>query len=239
MATATKGITGILTLFGLVIAATLYENRLVAGPVRGDSLIGDKSNYEAITGESADEDRSAWDSFYRHKKNQDGQEPIGFLKANIQSLGRGRAFVPAMGEGRNAIYLAKMGFEVDGNDVSDVAIEKAMAEARRQKVSVKPILADLNDYSIPEGHYDLVVLSLFYSKSVIQKLKKSVRRGGHLLVYNRTEDPSAKKKSDAPSDFLVQPAEIKEQLKDFEIRVFKEYEDQGFKVVGVIARKTK
>jgi tellurite methyltransferase len=242
MLTATiKNFSGIIILLGAVIVASIFQDRpLSAAPARNDQ--SDKISYEAITGESADEDKSVWDAFYRNKNHASGQEAISYLKDQIHRVPPGLAFVPAMGEGRNAIFLAKKGFQVDGNDVSDVAIDKAMGEAKRHKVQIKPILADLNQYSIPEGTYDFILVSLFYSKSLMPKFKRSLKRGGYMMFYNRVQEPKPKKRTNSktveePDDFRVNPNELREALKDFEIKHEREYIDHGYKVIGILARK--
>jgi tellurite methyltransferase len=57
-------------------------------------------------------------------------QPSQFLVENNSLLPRGRALDIAMGSGRNAIYLATLGFEVEGVDSSHEAIEEALALAR-------------------------------------------------------------------------------------------------------------
>ena len=235
MQSSYKNFGALLILLGSVLFCALYNQAPLAGPVRGDTA--DKGSFEAITGESADEDKSVWDNFYRNKNNSFGKDPVSFLKDYIHMLPKGRAFVPAMGEGRNAIYLAKRGFTVDGNDVSDVAVEKAMAEAKQQKVTLKPIVADLNQYNIPENTYELILVSLFYSKTLVPKFQKALKKGGYIMFYLRVVDPQNRKRPDSPDNFEVKPAELKEALKDFQIKAYKEFTDQGIKVVGVLAKK--
>jgi len=70
-------------------------------------------------------------------------QPAQFLTENIDLLPRGHALDVAMGTGRNAIYLAKMGFEVEGVDTSYQAIEEALARAREVGVSIKTRVEDL------------------------------------------------------------------------------------------------
>lgn len=241
MQTPYKAISTLLTFVGtalaLVLALVWNSPAVLADPAPSDTT--DRAHYEAITGESADEDKAVWDSFYRNKSKTLGRDPVSFLKDYVHVIPKGRAFVPAMGEGRNAIFLAKKGFEVDGNDFSEVAVERALGEAKQQKVSFKPIVADLNKYRFPVGVYDLVLISLFYSKELLPKFKAAIKKGGYIMFYNRVADPSAPKSrgDDAPADFSVVPSELKAALGDFKIHTFKEYVDQGVKVVGVLARK--
>ncbi|MBC7397431.1 MAG: class I SAM-dependent methyltransferase [Bdellovibrionales bacterium] len=206
-----------------------------AGHVHGGSA-SDAATYEAVTGDSADEGREVWDSFYKTKANAYGKEPVDFLKDRINEIKKGRAFLPAMGEGRNAIFLAKKGFNVEGNDLSETAVNRAIDEAKAQGVSIKAAVADLNQYRYPENYYDFVFVSLFYSADLMPKFKRSLKKGGYLMLYNRLNTGHPSQKS-SPDDFLVKSTELKAALKDFQIKVFKEYKDHGLDVVGVLARK--
>ncbi len=44
--------------------------------------------------------------------------PAPFLTDSVHMLPKGRVLDVAMGHGRNAIYLARLGFEVEGVDIS-------------------------------------------------------------------------------------------------------------------------
>ena len=58
--------------------------------------------------------------------HEDIPKPARFLVDNLDLLPKGRALDVAMGGGRNAIYLSKMGFEVDGIDVSPERVRSAL-----------------------------------------------------------------------------------------------------------------
>lgn len=215
------------TIFYLLIACSGSLNPAWSAPASG---------YEAVTGDSPDEERSIWDSFYEHKANAFGKEAVGFLKENLHRVRKGRAFVPAMGEGRNAVYLARHGFKVDGVDLSPIAVDRAVELARSQHVSVKGIVADLTTYAYPLQAYDFVFVSLFYMDQVIPKFKQVVKPGGHIMVYVKADTgrPSA---GTAPDDFLVKPSALKAEFKDFQILSFKEYRDHGVDVIALLARR--
>ena len=206
-------------------------------PAKSNAPVSDHVTYEAITGESADEDRSVWDSFYKNKNFVFGKEAVSFLRDNVHLVPKGKAFVPAMGEGRNAIFLAKKGFTVDGNDLSEVAIDKALNEARAQKVVIKPIIADLTQYKFQPNYYDFVLVSLFYKRDLAEQFKKTLKKGGYIMFYLRLEGENQHIKNITPDDFAVKPNELKEEFKEYEIKIYKEYSDHGTKVVGMLARK--
>ncbi len=64
-----------------------------------------------------------WDKKYRDM-GEDGQTPSRLLQELIKTLPTGRALDVAAGTGRNAIFLAQHGYDVDALDSSSVAIEK-------------------------------------------------------------------------------------------------------------------
>ena len=198
---------------------------------------GDHAAFEAVTGDTADEDKNIWDSFYKNKNNVYGKEPVSFLRDHLKEIPKGLAFVPAMGEGRNAIFLAKNGFTVEGNDISEVAIDKTLAEAKLQKVKIKTTLGDLNQYHFRENTFDLIVVSLYYEKHLIPQFKRALKKGGYILFYNKIEIKGLKQNT--PDDFAVDPKELKEAVKDFQIKPgnYQEYNDHGMQVVGLLARK--
>jgi len=194
----------------------------------------EQNTFEAVTGESADEDKTFWDTFYKQKNFAFGKDAVGFLKENLSKVPKGKAFVPAMGEGRNAIYLAKHGFEVTGNDISDVAVDKALGLAKKQNISIKTAVIDLKEYKFVENQFDFIFLSLFYDKSLTPGFKKTLKRGGFIMFYEEIYDGDPKK---APDQFCVKHNELIEALKEFKMISYKEYDDHGKKVVGALAQK--
>jgi tellurite methyltransferase len=196
----------------------------------------DSKTFEAITGESVDDDHSAWDRFYKKKDHAFGRDAVGFLKEHLSSLKKGEAFVPAMGEGRNALFLAKNGFKVLGVDLSSVAVDRAIVEARNQKLPLRGVVADLFHYPYPKGQYDLVLVSLFYSPELLPRFKQTLKKGGKLMLYLKLDTGRGKDRS-APDDFTVKPGELKAALSDLEVLSYREFRDQSVDVVGVLARK--
>jgi tellurite methyltransferase len=64
----------------------------------------------------------------------------------------------AMGTGRNAVYLAKKGFDVEGVDISPEAVRSALDQARAVGVTLKARVADLeSDYHIEKSAYDVII----------------------------------------------------------------------------------
>ncbi len=102
-----------------------------------------------------EEDRQRWEERYATPEYVYGKEPVEFLKDNVELLPKGRAIVLAMGEGRNAVFLAQNGFEVEGCDISTNALEKARKLALERGVNLKAFEADRDNYQLPRKSYDV------------------------------------------------------------------------------------
>ena len=91
-----------------------------------------------------------WDTRYGKAESfVYGSEPVSFLKEQMPTLAhrKGRALCLAVGEGRNALYLAQQGFEVVAVDISAVGLEKCRALAQRRGVEVETVTADLTTFT--------------------------------------------------------------------------------------------
>ena len=74
------------------------------------------------------------------------------------------------GEGRNAVFFARNGYEVSAFDVSVKGIEKTLALAERAKVEVRAFQADLSHFRIEE-EYDIL-----FSTGVLHYMPTSARK---------------------------------------------------------------
>ena len=80
-------------------------------------------------------------------------------RAARAACGRGwRALVPGDGEGRNGVWLAEQGLEVDTLDLSANGVAKARRHARARGVTINALQADVLAWDWPRAHYDLIAL---------------------------------------------------------------------------------
>ena len=85
-----------------------------------------------------------WDERYaRHGEGMWSGRANGALVTELAESPPGRALDVGCGEGADAIWLARAGWEVTGLDVSEVALERAAAAAREAGVTVHWVLADV------------------------------------------------------------------------------------------------
>ena len=195
--------------------------------------------YQMVTGDDSEDDRHRWDKIFSTTQYVYGKDPAPFLLENIHLFSNhGRALDLAMGEGRNAVFLAKRGYNVDGVDISEVALRKANRLAKEKRVGLNPILADLNSYTIESNAYDAILDFDFLHPNLIQQIKKGLKKGGILAFENYTVDQMQNYYGyPIRRDLLLKKGELRELFKDFEILVYKEYNDGKEAKASMIAKK--
>jgi SAM-dependent methyltransferase len=104
-------------------------------------------------------DADDWDARYRSTDLVWSAGPNVFVERVCGPLPVGRAIDLAAGEGRNAIWLAELGWDVTAIDYSEVAIDKTRQLAERRRVTVDARVADLAVFEPPLGAYDLVLVA--------------------------------------------------------------------------------
>jgi tellurite methyltransferase len=165
-------------------------------------------------------------------------QPAQFLVENIELLPRGRALDVAMGSGRNAIYLAKMGFEVEGVDTSREAIEEALARAREEGVSIQTRVEDLEKIPyIDEEAYDLVICFNYLQRSLMPQMKNWVKPGGMLVYETFIVDQVRLGKPQNP-DYFLRHNELLHTFRDFRVLRYREGIIEGRKAIAsILAQK--
>ncbi len=126
-------------------------------------------------------DQKRWDERLRGNEFALGKKPTPFLKRHIGLLPRGKTLDIATGEGRNAVFLAQHGFDVDAVDISNTGLKKVRKLAQSVGVKIHTLHADLDTFKIKEGQYDLITNLYFLNRSLIPKIKKGLRKGGKVV----------------------------------------------------------
>ncbi len=130
-------------------------------------------------------DRNKWNARYsRHDRTI--PDPDLFLVENSSILTAGTAVDVASGLGANALFLARHGYGVEAIDISFSALSKLKAEADRQRLNVRPIVADLNNYPLPPDRYDLAMIFYFFFPAIMSGIRNCLKSGGLLFcaTYN-------------------------------------------------------
>lgn len=165
-------------------------------------------------------------------------EPAEFLVENVALLPKGRALDLAMGAGRNSVYLASIGFEVEGVDISSEAVGRAIESAKEAGVTINTQVADLEgNYHIEKEAYDLIICFNYLQRSLIPAIKDGLRRQG-MVVYETFIDDQARFGRPKNPDHLLKRNELLVMFRDFRCLRYREGIMPGPKAIAsIIAEK--
>lgn len=157
-----------------------------------------------------------------HDTDRDNFKPAPFLVENVALLPKGRVLDVAMGYGRNAIYLAGLGFQVDGVDISAEAVRYAQGAARKSGVSISVRAVNLEgEYKIEKNGYDGIICFSYLQRSLIPQIKAGLRRGGVVVYETFLVDQAQWGKPKNP-DYLLKHNELLEMFRDFRCLRYRE-----------------
>ncbi len=122
-----------------------------------------------------------------------GRAPNAYLVASAQHLPRsGRVLCVADGEGRNSVWLAQQGLQVDAFDIAEAGVAKARALAAEAGVQVHHEVADVDQYPWPADSFDAVVAVFVQFADPAQRTRlfqhmvQALKPGGLLLLHGYT-----------------------------------------------------
>jgi SAM-dependent methyltransferase len=196
------------------------------------------SAYQTLTGEDPEALSNRWDAVYHQSKDYVyGKEPAPFLVESLPLLpARGRVLDLAMGEGRNAVFMAKKGYQVLGVDIAEEAVRRAHRLAREHKVGIKTVVADLTNYKITPDHYDVILVIEFLDRKLIPRIKAGLRKGGVVVFENHTVGNLKYNKTEQ-KEWLLEEGELRKLFEDFHVLKYREVDDGKQVMASLVARK--
>jgi SAM-dependent methyltransferase len=134
---------------------------------------------------------SMWDERYAEPGFAFGTAPNDFLAAVAREIPPGRVLSLGEGEGRNAVFLAGLGYDVLAVDQSPVGLAKAQALARERGVTIATQVADLATFAIePDAWSGIVSIFCHLAPEVratlYQAIVRGLRPGGMLVLESYT-----------------------------------------------------
>lgn len=153
----------------------------------------------------------------------------------------GRALDVAMGSGRNALFLARLGFQVVGIDISTEAVALCRQRAREQGLAVDAVLADLERFPLPREAFDLIINFYYLQRNLAPPMVAALRPGGILVFETYTLGQLQLGYGPRNADFLLRPGELRRMFQGLEELYYREGvidEGRGPKAVAsLIGRK--
>lgn len=141
-----------------------------------------------------------WDDRFASGEYPRAPEPSPVLRAYEPSLRDGRALDVAAGTGRNAVYLAARGYDVDALDTSEAGLRIVRERADEREVGdrVETVRGDVSTYGFPAETYAVITMSYFHALDRFADMVAALEPGGYLYVegHLRSAEPSPSGPSD-------------------------------------------
>ncbi|MYW06726.1 class I SAM-dependent methyltransferase [Streptomyces sp. SID3343] len=157
-------------------------------------------------------DAQHWDEMYRNREQVFSGNPNPVLVTEITDLPPGHALDVGCGEGADALWLARRGWQVTAVDISATALQRAAAAATDMQGRVTWARADLSTTPPPPGAFDLVSIHYFPLRrrpghTTLHRLLDAVAPGGTLLFTTHARADLTRTEDLDPADYY-QPDDI-------------------------------
>lgn len=183
-----------------------------------------------------------WNERYAGDDYVYGTEPNSFLAEHAKLLA-GPVLSLGEGEGRNAVFLASLGLEVLGVDLSEVGLAKAQKLAAAKGVSIRTAVTDLATYDPPPNSFGAVISIFAHLPGAIRarlypQIERSLKPGGILLLeaYTLAQLPKTAGGPKDP-DMLMSAAGLRREFAHLEVVLARELDrdvkEGGHRLGGV------
>lgn len=168
-----------------------------------------------------------WNQRYADEHYAYGTLPNDYLKEKSAELRPGKILLPAEGEGRNAVFMAKLGWEVEAFDQSTAGKNKALLLAEHHDVKISYTISDVENIRYPENSFDALAFIFAHfpteqRRNYHRKLDGFLKPGGNLIIEGFSKKQATfqqlNPKSGGPRDaaMLYDLEELKKDFNDFE-----------------------
>jgi cyclopropane fatty-acyl-phospholipid synthase-like methyltransferase len=196
-----------------------------------------------------------WDARFSTDDYIFGTAPNTWLTQYRDLLAPGsRVLAVADGEGRNSVWLAQQGLQVDAFDISPVGVNKATRLAQQANVQVNYQVSSVDNFDWKVGEYDAVV-AIFIQfadpdtrAALFRRMKSALKPDGLILLQGYTPKQLDYKTGGPPNlDHLYTEELLRDAFGDMSLLELRAYEAtlrEGTQhsgqsaLIGMVARKT-
>lgn len=170
-----------------------------------------------------------WNQAYADTVYLYGTEPNEFFRAQLATLPPGRVLLPAEGEGRNAVFAARQGWQVDAFDLSARGREKALRLAKENAVTINYTLNDFARPPVQPKQYDMIALIYAHVPEAVRDagmpvLMDSLKPGGLFVVevFSLTREASGSSFGPQDAGLCIRAEELRKRFAGYELRILRE-----------------
>lgn len=147
------------------------------------------NRYQLLSGvRKGKESQTFWDKKFSGDEYLYGKAPAKFLSENYSYIPlAGKVLDVGMGEGRNAVFLARKGYNITGVDISAVAVRKSRRLAAEYGIRINTVVSSMEDFKTPKESYDAILVFYYVDKKLNKKLLEWLKPGGLLIYESHTK----------------------------------------------------
>jgi len=157
-----------------------------------------------------------WEEYFAQATDVDFT-PAPMLVEVAEQLAPGRALDLACGAGRNALYLASLGWHVVAVDASSSGIRLLREHAAARQLAIDTHVADLEkgEFAIEPGGYDMICDFLYLQRDLFPQIREGVRPGGVVAAEILLRDQK-------PHRYVLEPGELRAEFHGWKILFYSE-----------------
>ena len=172
-----------------------YGERLTASGCARDEIARRIALVQRLMHERTDGWRLIFNNIYASETAEFATQPNALLAATVAQRPPGRALDIGMGQGRNAVFLATLGWDVTGFDISDAGLAVARASAKRAGVALTTIRASEREFDYGIDQWDLLVFTYepfpIAAPDYVATLRRSMKAGALIVIESFSEPEGA------------------------------------------------
>jgi 2-polyprenyl-3-methyl-5-hydroxy-6-metoxy-1,4-benzoquinol methylase len=134
-----------------------------------------------------------FDRYYTAPVAEFNTQPNAFLVSMTADVKPGAALDVAMGQGRNALYLAAKGWQVTGFDIAEKGLDAAQAEAAKRGLHITTVKSGYQEFDFGHEQWDLIVFSYAWvplaDPALLERVRASLKPGGLVVIEHPSEAP--------------------------------------------------
>lgn len=172
--------------------------------------------------------KDRWNERFSNEEYMYGVEPNIFLKEQLEKIQIGSILFPAEGEGRNAVFAAKLGWNVSAFDISIEGKNKALRLAKMNNVTIDYQIGELDSLDYKAYQFDAIAFIYAHFPAAVKShyhktIDNYLRKGGYIIFEafskNHLAYNSKNEKIGGPKDLesLFSIDEIKSDFQNYEI----------------------
>lgn len=178
-----------------------------------------------------------WNERYAEEEYVYGKAPNQYFQEKIDALRPGKILLPAEGEGRNAVYAARLEWEVAAFDISEEGRKKAQKLAREYKLELDYRVGDFKSMDYQKNEFDAIGLIYAHFPPEVRgdyfrQFDKYLKPGGIIIFEAFSKEQIDYQKGDSSSggpkdaEMLYTKEELEAAFKGYEFEEFEEKEIQ-------------